>query len=80
MVVHDFGDLLDKTEERGKKISSITHRLEDELVMLGEFLDNLSTRRPRGIVFNYITSNYAKFLSLIFIYTYKFITLYKNLS
>ncbi|KAJ8307998.1 hypothetical protein KUTeg_012872 [Tegillarca granosa] len=47
LVVRDFGDLLDKTEERGKKISSITHRLEDELVMLAEFLDNLSTRRPR---------------------------------
>lgn len=47
-IVELFRSILDKTEERGSKISEISSRLEDELVMLGGFLDNLSTRRPKG--------------------------------
>ena len=42
-----FGSILNKTDERGTKISEISDRLEDELLMLGGFLDNLSTRRPK---------------------------------
>jgi hypothetical protein len=44
-----FGSILNKTDERGTKISEISDRLEDELLMLGGFLDNLATRRPKGI-------------------------------
>lgn len=47
-VLQLFGSILDKTDERRDKITEISGRLEDELLMLGGFLDNLSTRRPKG--------------------------------
>ncbi|XP_063427132.1 myosin-9-like isoform X1 [Mytilus trossulus] len=43
-----FGEILGRTDERRDKITEISSRLEDELLMLGGFLDNLSTRRPKG--------------------------------
>ncbi|VDI38943.1 Hypothetical predicted protein [Mytilus galloprovincialis] len=42
-----FGEILGRTDERRDKITEISSRLEDELLMLGGFLDNLSTRRPK---------------------------------
>ena len=41
-VVELFGSILNKTDERRSKISEISTRLEDELLMLGGFLENLS--------------------------------------
>lgn len=49
LIVVDFGELLEKTEARGMRISEITEDLEGELDMLSGFLDNLATRRPRGM-------------------------------
>lgn len=46
-----FGEILGRTDERRDKITEISSRLEDELLMLGGFLDNLSTRRPKGMIF-----------------------------
>ena len=45
-VVDGFSDLLSKTEERETKINMITKRLDEELVYLSKFLENLATRRP----------------------------------
>ncbi|XP_052058516.1 coiled-coil domain-containing protein 175-like isoform X3 [Mytilus californianus] len=47
-VLELFGEILGRTDERRDKITEISSRLEDELLMLGGFLDNLSTRRPKG--------------------------------
>ena len=44
-----FGQLLEKTEKRETKIEDISGRLQDELELLSDFLDNLSTRRPQGM-------------------------------
>jgi hypothetical protein len=38
-----FGSILNKTDERGSKISEISDRLEDELLMLGGFLHILNS-------------------------------------
>ncbi|CAC5405056.1 unnamed protein product [Mytilus coruscus] len=46
-VLELFGEILGRTDERRDKITEISSRLEDELLMLGGFLDNLSTRRPK---------------------------------
>ncbi|CAG2230090.1 unnamed protein product [Mytilus edulis] len=43
-----FGEILGRTDERRDKITEISSRLEDELLMLGGFLDNLSTHTPVG--------------------------------
>ncbi|KAK3093277.1 hypothetical protein FSP39_013569 [Pinctada imbricata] len=46
-VVDGYSDLLSKTEERETKINQITKRLDEELVYLSKFLENLATRRPQ---------------------------------
>lgn len=43
-----FGRLLSRTEKREVKIDLITDRLKEELEVLAGFLDNISTRRPKG--------------------------------
>ncbi|XP_067680954.1 coiled-coil domain-containing protein 175-like [Haliotis asinina] len=45
--VEAFGRLLEKTENRETTISDVTGRLSDELSVLANFLDNVSSRRPR---------------------------------
>ncbi|XP_048240775.1 myosin heavy chain, striated muscle-like isoform X2 [Haliotis rufescens] len=45
--VEAFGRLLEKTENRETTISDVTGRLTDELSVLANFLDNVSSRRPR---------------------------------
>ena len=47
-LVKDLGKLLSTTERREETISNITKRLEEELSVLGEFLDNVAKRRPKG--------------------------------
>ena len=59
-VVDGFSDLLSKTEERETKINMITKRLDEELVYLSKFLENLATRRPVRTYLNYfISSEYS---------------------
>ncbi|KAK2160842.1 hypothetical protein LSH36_126g00029 [Paralvinella palmiformis] len=46
-LVKDLGKLLSTTERREQTISNITMRLDEELTVLGEFLDNVAKRRPK---------------------------------
>ena len=55
-VVDGFSDLLSKTEERETKINMITKRLDEELVYLSKFLENLATRRPVRMYLCYFIS------------------------
>ena len=48
-MVDGLGELLERTERREETISSVTSRLEVELQYLADFLDNLATRRPKGM-------------------------------
>ncbi|KAK3583339.1 hypothetical protein CHS0354_038952 [Potamilus streckersoni] len=47
LVVDGLGELLDTTEKRETKINEITQKLETELQYLGNFLENLASRRPK---------------------------------
>ena len=49
-----FGRLLDKTGKRENKIDEITDKLRDELGMLSDFLDNIASRRPEGMIKTFI--------------------------
>ncbi|XP_022333246.2 uncharacterized protein LOC111130456 isoform X2 [Crassostrea virginica] len=46
IVVEGFSELLHQTEEREVRINKITKRLNEELMYLSKFLENLATRRP----------------------------------
>lgn len=46
VVVEGFSELLHQTEEREVRINKITKRLNEELMYLSKFLENLATRRP----------------------------------
>jgi len=52
-LVKDLGKLLSTTERREQTISNITMRLDEELTVLGEFLDNVAKRRPKGNEFQH---------------------------
>ena len=45
-MVEGFSELLHQTEEREVRINKITKRLNEELMYLSKFLENLATRRP----------------------------------
>lgn len=47
IVVEGFSELLHQTEEREVRINKITKRLNEELMYLSKFLENLATRRPQ---------------------------------
>ncbi|XP_061172859.1 putative leucine-rich repeat-containing protein DDB_G0290503 isoform X1 [Saccostrea echinata] len=47
IVVDQFSELLHQTEEREVRINKITNRLNEELMYLSKFLENLATRRPQ---------------------------------
>ncbi|XP_064602504.1 polyamine-modulated factor 1-binding protein 1-like isoform X2 [Liolophura sinensis] len=45
-VVEELAEVLKKTERREMKVADISSQLQSELIVLGEFLDNVSRRRP----------------------------------
>ena len=47
----DLSSLLERSQTREAKIGNITTELGSELVMLADFLDNVSRRRPKGECF-----------------------------
>ncbi len=47
-LVEELEKLLSKTGHRENVVSGITHQLQDELVILAQFLENVSRRRPKG--------------------------------
>ena len=68
-VVDGFSDLLSKTEERETKINMITKRLDEELVYLSKFLENLATRRPVRMYICYVISCLYSNLKFIQVFT-----------
>ena len=47
LVLEDITEMRNRTEEREAKVSDITEKLDDQLVLLTEFLENVG-RRPHG--------------------------------
>ncbi len=47
-LVKELGSLLDKTGKRENIISGITEKLQVELGLLTQFLDNVAGHRPKG--------------------------------
>ena len=47
-VVKELDQLLDKAAKRGEVISDVTVKLQDELTVLADFLENVAKRRPPG--------------------------------
>ena len=44
----ELDQLLDKTAKREQVISDVTFKLQDELTVLADFLENVAKRRPPG--------------------------------
>ena len=47
--MEDLESLLQHAEERESIISGVTEHLQSELSVLSEFLDNVASRRPKGM-------------------------------
>ena len=48
-VVDGLSDLLGTTKRREEVISDISAKLQDELTVLADFLENVAKRRPKGL-------------------------------
>ena len=47
-IVDELADILSATAKREEVIENVAGQLESELGVLGQFLDNVSSRRPKG--------------------------------
>ena len=66
LVLEDITEMRNRTEEREAKVSDITEKLDDQLVLLTEFLENVG-RRPHGkramslgwLLFSFVWLNFS---------------------
>ena len=48
LLLDDITEMRSRTEERESKVAVITEKLDEELVLLTAFLENVAHRRPKG--------------------------------